>query len=46
MIVSKNENLITIANNGKKLIIKKEDDIFEALFRLSKEEIIEWFERR
>jgi hypothetical protein len=46
ILVCKNDNIITISQNGKKLIIDKENILFNQLENLSKEEIKEWYLNR
>lgn len=43
ILVSKNDNLITIVNNGTRLIIDKNNNLFDKLNKKSKEEIINWY---
>lgn len=43
VLVSKNENFITISFDGKKLIINKNNILFEELNKKSKEEIKKWY---
>ena len=43
VLVSKNPNKIIISQSAKRLIIDKDDELFENLKELSKNEIIEWF---
>lgn len=44
ILVSKNDNLITIVCDGKKLLINIEHKLFDKLIDLSKEEIKELYE--
>lgn len=43
VLVSKNSNKIIISQSAKRLIIDKNNELFENLKELSKNEIIEWF---
>lgn len=43
ILVSKNSYGITISNNGKKMIIDNEDELYNKLIDKTKEEIILWF---
>lgn len=43
ILVAKNENIITISFNGKKLIIDKNNKLFNELINLNKEQIKEWY---
>lgn len=43
ILVSKNDNLITIVNDGIRLIIDKNNNLFDKLNKKSKEEIINWY---
>lgn len=43
VLVSKNSNKIIISQSAKRLVIDKDDELFEGLKELSKNEIIEWF---
>lgn len=43
VLISKNENFITISFDGKKLIIDKNNILFEELNKKSKEEIKKWY---
>lgn len=43
VLVSKNSNKIIISQSAKRLIIDKDNQLFENLKELSKNEIIEWF---
>jgi len=46
ILVSKSKDKILISQNGKKLIIDSNDDRFEELILLSKEEIVQWYSER
>lgn len=43
ILVSKNNDTITIINNGIKLIINKNNNLFDKLNKKTKEEIINWY---
>lgn len=43
ILVSKNDNLITIVDDGIKLIIDKNNNLFDKLNKKTKEEIINWY---
>lgn len=43
ILVSKNDNLITIVNDGIRLIIDKNNNLFDKLNKKTKEEIIKWY---
>lgn len=44
ILVSKKEDLITISADGKKLLINKDNKLFEQLIKLPKEDIKIWYE--
>lgn len=46
ILVCKNSQAIIIAQNGKKLVVNKSHVLFEELNKMSKEEIIKWYENR
>jgi hypothetical protein len=46
LLVAKNSQMIVISLNGKRLIIKKGDKLFEKFNKMSKEEIIQWYQNR
>lgn len=46
ILIIKNDEEIMISQNGKKLIIPKDNDLFNELKDKSKEEIQEWFINR
>ena len=45
ILVSIKDDLITISNNGMKLLIEKDNKLFEKLINLSKDEIKELYEK-
>ena len=45
VLIAKTENLITISMDGKKLLINKENELFEKLILLSKDEIRQLYEK-
>lgn len=46
ILVCKNSQAIIISQNGKKLILDKNHVLFEQLNKMSKEEIIKWYQNR
>lgn len=46
LFISKNNECIIISNYGKKFRIEKNEDLFDELSKLSKEEIKQWYIRR
>lgn len=44
ILVAKNEDIITISCNGRKLIIDKNNKLFDELINLSKEDIKKFYE--
>lgn len=45
ILVSKTDDKITISNNGKKLLIDKNNELFNKLIKLTKEEIKELYKK-
>ena len=45
ILVSKTDDLITIVADGKKLLIDKNNDLFNKLIKLTKEEIKELYKK-
>lgn len=43
--IDKKNGKITISKDGKKLIINKSHVLFDTLFPLTKEEIIDWYSK-
>lgn len=46
LFISKNNECIIISYCGKKLRIEKNEDLFDELSKLSKEEIKQWYIQR
>jgi len=46
ILVCKNDNAIIIVLDGKKLIIDKDNKLFEQLSKLNKEQIKDWYKSR
>ena len=45
VLISKTDDLITIVADGKKLLIDKNNDLFNKLIKLTKEEIKELYKK-
>lgn len=45
ILISKTDNLITISNDGKKLLIDNNNELFNKLIELTKEKIKELYEK-
>lgn len=43
ILIVKNETQIVISNNGKRLVIKSDNKLFNTLQEKSKEEIQKWY---
>lgn len=46
VFITKNNNFIKITYDGKSLLVKKEDEQFKNLNKLTKDEIKEWYLKR
>lgn len=46
ILVSKGSDKIIISQFAKRLVIDKDEELFEYLKKLSKSEIVEWFLKR
>lgn len=46
ILICKNDEYIMISQNGKNLIIEKNNKLFNQLKGLNKEEIIKWYNNR